>query len=135
MKTNQPLLDYLATCSKTSLQAFELARLNEVADLHQHLTQQIAATLDEIVEADTQARIARWIGDRRRQPQRRSSRFSRQNSPMRETQYALPLLAAVESGPQVASPMNHKRLLRLPKLSRSSTAPQSSSRLKLASAG
>jgi hypothetical protein len=135
MKTNQPLLDYLATCSEISLQAFELGRLNEVANLRQQLTQQIAATLDEIVEADIQARIARWIGDRRRQAPRRSSRFSRRNPALRQPQYALPLLAAVENGPQDASPLNRKRLLRLPRLSRGSTSSQLSPQLKLASAG
>lgn len=135
MKTNQPLLDYLATCSETSLQAFELSRLNEVANLRQQLTQQIAATLDEIVEADTQARIARWIGDWRRQSQRRLSRFSRQNSPIGETQYALPLLVAVENRSQIASPVNPKRLLRLTNLSPGSTASQPSRRLRIASTG
>ncbi|HEV2298894.1 MAG TPA: hypothetical protein VGR72_10290 [Candidatus Acidoferrales bacterium] len=135
MKTSKHLLDYLAICSETSLQAFELARLNEVANLHQQLTQQIAATVDEIVEADTQARLARWMGGRRRKSPRRPSRSSRQNSHMRETQYALPLLAAVENGRQIASPANPERLLRLPKLSPSSTASQPSPRLRLASAG
>lgn len=66
MKTNQPLLDYLATCSENSLQAFELVRLNEAAALRQQLLQQICAIVDEMVEADTQARLARWICDQRR---------------------------------------------------------------------
>lgn len=119
MKTNQPLLDYLATCSETSLQAFELARLNETADLRQHLVQQICGIVDELVEADTQARLARWIGDQRRPAVDRSSHCAhrrgeaRLSRAIRETQRTLfslpPAIAQSSEGP----PRKSKRLVRL----------------------
>ena len=81
MKTNKPMIEYLATCSKISLQSFELARLNERANLRKHLVE----LLDELIEVDIQARIAEWIlvhragqADMRRTPRR--SRRSDSNS-------------------------------------------------------
>lgn len=63
MKTTKPMLDYLATCSKISLESFELARLNDLSNLRQ----QMIEIVDEWVETDIQARIAEWILVRRRQ--------------------------------------------------------------------
>src|SRR5215469_3474382 len=57
MKTTKPLLEYLATCSKISLESFELARLNDRANLRQRIIE----LMDELVEVDIQARIAEWI--------------------------------------------------------------------------
>jgi hypothetical protein len=57
MKTTKPMLQYLATCSKTSLQSFELARLNDRANLRK----QMIEILDELIEMDIQARIAEWM--------------------------------------------------------------------------
>jgi hypothetical protein len=57
MKTTKPMLEYLATCSKTSLQSFELARLNDRANLRK----QMIEILDELIEMDIQARIAEWL--------------------------------------------------------------------------
>jgi len=57
MKTNKPMLEYLATCSRHSLEAFELARLNERANLRKQLIE----VLDQWVEADVQSRVAGWI--------------------------------------------------------------------------
>ncbi|MGH9865356.1 MAG: hypothetical protein ACRD4H_08080 [Candidatus Acidiferrales bacterium] len=62
MKTTKSMLDYLATCSQTSLESFELARLNDLANLRKQMTELV----DEWVEADIQARIAEWILVRRR---------------------------------------------------------------------
>ncbi|MHB8755965.1 MAG: hypothetical protein ACYC92_13575 [Candidatus Acidiferrales bacterium] len=77
MKTTKPMLDYLATCSKISLESFELARLNDLANLRQ----QMMEIVDEWVEADIQARIAEWIlVSRRQQAARRASRNSRRMS-------------------------------------------------------
>jgi hypothetical protein len=57
------MLDYLATCSKTSLESFELARLNDLANLRKHMIE----IVNEWVEADIQARIAEWVLLHRRQ--------------------------------------------------------------------
>src|SRR5579859_5411523 len=78
------MLDYLATCSKTSLESFELARLNDLANLRKHMIE----IVNEWVEADIQARIAEWVLLHRRQqaaarrpPQRvRRARAARGNN-------------------------------------------------------
>lgn len=62
MKTTKSMLDYLAGCSQTSLESFELARLNDLANLRK----QMVDVIDEWVETDVQARIAEWILVRRR---------------------------------------------------------------------
>ncbi|HEV2287505.1 MAG TPA: hypothetical protein VGR81_00970 [Candidatus Acidoferrales bacterium] len=63
MKTTKPMLEYLATCSNRTLEAFELARLNERANLRK----QMIEILDEWVELHVQTRIANWILARQRE--------------------------------------------------------------------
>ena len=62
MKTTKMMLEYIAGCSKTSLESFELARLNDRANLRK----QIIEILDELIEVDVQARIAEWVLVQRR---------------------------------------------------------------------
>ncbi|MGC1935323.1 MAG: hypothetical protein WA681_09915, partial [Candidatus Acidiferrales bacterium] len=57
------------------LEAFELARLNERANLRKEL----AEVLDEWVEVDIQARVAEWILVRRRQQRRVEAPSRRRN--------------------------------------------------------
>lgn len=57
MKTDKPMLEYLATCSKITLESFVLARLNDCANLRKELNE----VLDELIEVDIQSRIAEWI--------------------------------------------------------------------------
>jgi hypothetical protein len=57
MKTNKPMLEYLANCSKITLESFVLARLNDRANLRKELNE----VLDELIEVDIQSRIAEWI--------------------------------------------------------------------------
>lgn len=77
MKTTKPMLEYLATCSTVSLESFELARLNDRANLRKHMTE----LLDEIIEVDIQARVAEWVLlQRRRQEEARFSRRARRSS-------------------------------------------------------
>lgn len=57
MKTDKPMLEYLATCSKITLESFVLARLNDRANLRKELNE----VLDELIEVDIQSRIAEWI--------------------------------------------------------------------------
>lgn len=86
MKTTEPMLEYLASCSKTSLQSFRLARLNDRAILRE----QIIELMDELVEADIQARIAEWflvrgrqqIGMRRRSPRPSSTELKNLSLPL-----------------------------------------------------
>lgn len=57
-----PLLEYLATSSAAGLEAFELSRLNVLANLRKECEQ----ILDEFVENEVQARIARFLAEKRR---------------------------------------------------------------------
>ncbi|HEV2617488.1 MAG TPA: hypothetical protein VGU63_12860 [Candidatus Acidoferrales bacterium] len=87
MKTTKPMLDYLATCSQTSLESFQLARLNDLANLRK----QMIEIVDQWVESDIQARIAEWIlVRRRRQSPLRPPQSVRR---MRSKQRPLPLIA------------------------------------------
>lgn len=89
MKTTKSMLDYLARCSQTSLESFELARLNDLANLRK----QMIDVIDEWVEADIQARIAEWILlRRRRQAALRTSPQSVRR--IRSKQIPLPLATA-----------------------------------------
>jgi|HubBroStandDraft_5_1064220.scaffolds.fasta_scaffold04476_4 hypothetical protein len=50
----QPPIEYLASASHTSLEAFELARLNQIARLRTEILQ----ILEELVSAEVEARLA-----------------------------------------------------------------------------
>lgn len=65
MKTSKPMLEYLASCSKASLESFELARLNDRANLRKSM----AELLDELIEVEIQARVAQWALAHRREAQ------------------------------------------------------------------
>src|SRR5579863_644911 len=62
MASAQPPLEYLISSSEESLESFELSRLSNVANLRKELR----TVLDEFVEAEIEARIARWILEGRR---------------------------------------------------------------------
>ena len=54
-----PPLDYLQAASRASLQSYELTRLNHCANLRQ----EIAALLDQWVQENSEALLARWMLD------------------------------------------------------------------------
>jgi len=63
-----PPVDYLRSASRTSLQSFELARLNHAANLRR----EIAALVDQWLEETAEAMVARWMLDHQsslREPQ------------------------------------------------------------------
>jgi hypothetical protein len=62
MASAQPPFEYLISSSEESLESFELSRLSHVANLRKELR----TVLDEFVEAEIEARIARWILEGRR---------------------------------------------------------------------
>lgn len=86
MKTTKPMLEYLATCSKISLESFELARLNDRANLRKRIIE----LMDDLVEADIQARIAEWMLVHRRR-QTATRRRAPRNSSSVPQNLALPL--------------------------------------------
>lgn len=96
MKTTKAMLDYLATCSKTSLESFELARLNDLANLRK----QMIDIVNEWVEADIQARIAEWVLIHRRQQAalRRLPQNARRGRVLRVKNATLPLFADESTG-------------------------------------
>ncbi len=52
-----PPIEYLKAVSDTSLQSFELARLNHAANLRR----EIAALIDQWIEETSEAMLARWM--------------------------------------------------------------------------
>src|ERR1700743_2521621 len=64
-----PPWEFLRDASKPSLESYEMSRLNSAANLRR----EIVALLDQWVEDNSQALLARWVRDRRN---RRSSESS-----------------------------------------------------------
>ena len=60
-----PPLEYLRAASRTSLQSFELARLNHAANLKR----EIAALIDQWIQEISEAMLARWLLDHHKCPQ------------------------------------------------------------------
>jgi hypothetical protein len=60
-----PPWDYLHEASNPSLESFELSRLNHVANLRK----EIAALLDQWIEENAEALLARWVREDRKLPQ------------------------------------------------------------------
>lgn len=56
-----PPLDFLLVCSNTSLQDFELSRLNQATNIRK----QLLATLDELRQVEAEAVLARWLMEHR----------------------------------------------------------------------
>src|ERR1039458_2640172 len=59
MATNRflPPIDYLHTASRSSLQSFELARLNHAANVRRDMS----ILMDEWIKATSEAMLARWM--------------------------------------------------------------------------
>jgi len=57
MERTRPPLDYLLTCSSAGLESFEMSRLNRIANLRRELRD----VLDDWMEAEVNARVARWL--------------------------------------------------------------------------
>jgi hypothetical protein len=62
VRSSQPPLEYLLTCSQSSLEGFELARLDQVS----HLRLEIRNLHEQWIEAEVAARLARFLLDGRR---------------------------------------------------------------------
>ena len=78
MSDAKPPFHFIATCSQISLQSYELARLNAAA----RLRRQLQEVTDQWIEAEVEARLARWALDhRRRDPRTRCDEFVAIESP------------------------------------------------------
>jgi hypothetical protein len=62
MSENMLPLEYLVTSSQSAVESFELSRLNRVSNLRKEIRQ----IVDEWIAAETEARVARWILNCRR---------------------------------------------------------------------
>lgn len=63
MRTPRPPLEYLVTSSRATIESFELTRLNQIANLRKELQ----GVLDEWVESEVEAQLARWMLQQRRE--------------------------------------------------------------------
>ena len=61
MQTAKPPVEYLAGASKISLESFEITRLNQAANLRKELRE----VVEEWIEAEVEARLARWVLENR----------------------------------------------------------------------
>ena len=57
IRRHDPPLDYLHSASVSSLESYELSRLNHAANLRR----EIAALLDQWIEETVHAQMARWV--------------------------------------------------------------------------
>jgi hypothetical protein len=62
MRSTQPPFEYLITSSEPALESFQLARLAQAANFRKELRQ----VMGDWIEAEAEARLARWILDCRR---------------------------------------------------------------------
>lgn len=62
MSESKPVFEYLKSCSQPSLESFELSRLNRARNLRREMRELV----EEWIEAEVQARLARWVLERRR---------------------------------------------------------------------
>jgi hypothetical protein len=96
-KATQPPFEYLASASQTCLEGFELARLNQISAIRS----EIQSAIEDWVSAEADARLARWLIERRRS----SSETAARTSDLTETPQA-ELLAAFAGPTFDASAIN-----------------------------
>ena len=79
LNPTQPPWEFLLSASKNSLQSYELTRLSHAANLRK----EIGTLLDQYLEENSSAMLARWLMDQRDRPVRlldaRHSADSRSN--------------------------------------------------------
>jgi hypothetical protein len=64
LSRTQPPWEFLLSASRTSLQSYELSRLSHAANLRK----EIAALLDQWMEENSAAMLARWLIEQRERP-------------------------------------------------------------------
>jgi len=103
MGQDHPPVDFLVSSSNTSLEEFELARLNKAANLRKELRE----IVDEWVDAEVDGRVARWILEcRRAEAAGGFDAIEARMEPVRGTQLALNLKAQPQSAIRPASPIS-----------------------------
>lgn len=79
---SQPPWEFLLSASRNSLQSFELSRLSHAASLRKEM----AALLDQWIEENAAAMLARWLLEQRDRVPRVPEALSAQKSRINETQ-------------------------------------------------
>ena len=114
-----PPWDFLKNASQPSLESFELSRLNNAANLRREIT----ALIDQWIEDNSQALLARWVRDRRNRPS--SEPVFTEEIPQQE----LPFDNSLTSAPKSSEPNEIVRFSRNAAMStRSSGRPSNHSR-------
>jgi hypothetical protein len=80
-----PPLDYLHSASASSLESYELSRLNHAANLRR----EIAALLDQWIEETVHAQLARWVLEDRALQQHFSGR--QPHAPQKQLPFEVPV--------------------------------------------
>jgi hypothetical protein len=102
-----PPWEFLRDASKPSLESYELSRLNNAANLRREIT----ALLDQWIEDNSQALLARWVRDRRSRPP--SEAIPREEISQQELPFG--------DSPDTASPATESH--RVARISRNASAP------------
>jgi hypothetical protein len=93
--------DYLLKCSLTSLEGFELARLNRIANLRKELRDLV----EEWVAAEVEARVSRWLLEARRIRKQAVLPFGEPTLPFSDSPHLLDAMLA-EAGPATPRPFS-----------------------------
>jgi len=75
----QPPWEFLLSASRTSLQSYELSRLSHAANLRK----EISALLDQWLEENASAMLARWLMEQRERPPQAPEPASTGEAPLR----------------------------------------------------
>jgi len=75
----QPPWEFLLSASRTSLQSYELSRLSHAANLRK----EIGALLDQWLEENASAMLARWLMEQRERPSQALESASTGEPPLR----------------------------------------------------
>jgi hypothetical protein len=94
MSGTRTALEYLVACSEMSLEAFQISRMNQAANLRR----QVRLLVDQWIEAEMDAGISRWMLERQRgrMPLSRSRMDSPSSDKFLERVAIVPLLCRVE---------------------------------------
>ena len=77
----QPPWEFLLSASRNSLQSYELTRLSHAANLRK----EIGALLDQWMEENASAMVARWLMEQRERPAAAAAELSEAELPARGT--------------------------------------------------
>ncbi|HEV3254745.1 MAG TPA: hypothetical protein VG033_10070 [Candidatus Acidoferrales bacterium] len=101
MRETPSSFDYLLKCSLTSLEGFELARLNRIANLRKELRDLV----EEWVAAEVEARVSRWLLEARRIRKQALLPFGEPTLPFSDSSHLLDAMLA-EAGPATPRPFS-----------------------------